>query len=126
MGKQNRAVLSQVIYRNGEFCWLNGTISRQNPLTAHHIKAVRNGGPTIPQNIAPLTDQRHKWFNRLEHYYPDLAEEVNRYMRAYEGCYPEEIEWRINQIFALVTPNNEHKEYKVKVKTKNKRHKHRR
>ena len=123
MSKANRNVLYTVTYLNGNFCWLNGEISRANPLTAHHIKAVRNGGKTIPQNIAPLTDQRHKWFNRLEHYYPDLAEEVNRYMKAYEGCYPEEIEWRINQIFALVEPHDEHKQhYKPKVKCKNKRH----
>lgn len=121
MSVDNRRVLYDVIYINGKFCWLNGTITRNNPLTAHHIVPVRNNGKTTIKNIAPLTDYMHKMFNILERKYPDLAEEINRYFVKYKGVYPEEIEWRINQIFALLDPQ-EIKIGKPKCKVKNIHH----
>lgn len=126
MSVKNRSVLYEVMYINGNFCWLNGKMTRGNPMTAHHITPVRFGGKATIKNIAPLTDQRHKWFNQVEIYYPDLAEEVNDYFREYHGQYPEEIEWRINQIFALVDPARNPSMQRPKCKTKCKSKKRRR
>lgn len=122
MSKGNRNALYEVIYRNGNFCWLNGVITRGNPMTAHHIKPVRLGGKATVNNIAPLTDQRHKWFNKLEMYYPEYAERVNDLFREYKGVYPEEIEWEINQYFALVDPGKTKPDMpKIKCKKKGRR-----
>jgi hypothetical protein len=104
MCMSTKTVLAEVTYMCGNFCWLNGTIERSNKLTGHHIKPLRRHGPTTVNNIAPLVEDRHRWFNLVERDYPELAEEVNNYFRQYHGEYPEEIEWRINQIFALVDP----------------------
>jgi hypothetical protein len=104
----NHGIKALMIHDFGNVCWLNGTISRNNPLTYHHcVIPKRNGGKATEENGALLTHQRHEWFNELEREYPELAKEVNIYMSLYKGEYPEQVEWRINQIFALVNP--EHK-----------------
>lgn len=123
MSVDNRRVLYQVIYLNGEFCWLNGTITRDNPLTAHHIVPIRMRGKTTVENIASLTDYMHKCFNLVEQHYPELGAEINGYFKKYKGVYPEEVEARINQIFALVdTTHIGLGEHHQKQKCKAKRH----
>ena len=88
-------------------CFLGGVVTKDNPYTYHHIKPKRNNGLATKENGALLTQQRHEWFNKLEREYPTLASEINLYLAKYKGTYPEEIEWRINQIFALVKPKEQ-------------------
>jgi hypothetical protein len=110
----NRTILNLVIYEHGKKCWLNGVISRDNPLTAHHIVPLRDGGLTIEENIAPITKHKHEAFNELERLYPDLAAEITHYLINYKGHYDQDIIDRINKLLALVERKKEREKHNNK------------
>lgn len=63
----------------GGRCFLGGTVTNKNILTAHHIIPVRSGGLTILVNLAPLCRLQHDMFNVLERLEPDKAARINEY-----------------------------------------------
>lgn len=98
----NHYVKELLIKYYGYKCWLMGEISKSNPLTLHHIKPQREGGPTTIENGALLSLEKHALFNILESKYPELANEINAYFIVYKGNYPEDIYNRINEIMSLI------------------------
>lgn len=108
---KNQYVRDLLIYYYGEKCWLFGKITKENYLTLHHIKPVRDGGKTTLENGALLTVEKHMQFNLLEENYPELAEEINCYFSYYRGNYPQEVYERINEIMSIV-PELRHKSQK--------------
>lgn len=122
MDEKTTRVKLEVIADYGHKCWLNGVITRNNPLTGHHIIPRREGGATTKQNIAPIVRDKHEAFNIIEKKRPLDAEELTAYMLLYRGDYPEEISNRIDYLMSL----EERREHRHKTKiyhNKNKRHK---
>jgi hypothetical protein len=101
----NKQVKNLLIYNFGASCWLGGKITKKNPLTNHHILAKRDGGETTLDNGALLSQEMHDRFNILEQRYPELAEEINSYLKQYKGVYPNKIQERIDYIMSLVKPH---------------------
>lgn len=68
------------IYKPGDRCWLDYQITKDNPLTFHHIIPERNGfeGKTIITNMALLTKKAHSKFNLIERKNPIIAKQLNR------------------------------------------------
>lgn len=58
--------------------WLNYEINEQNPLTYHHIKPKREGGPTTIINGAPLTITSHTKFHVIERKNYIIAKQLTR------------------------------------------------
>ena len=98
---KNSYVRDLLEYYYGERCWLGGIVSKDNPLTLHHIKPVREGGKTTIDNGALLSLSMHIRFNILESHYPEYAEEINGYFVEYKGEYPDEVYFRIKELMAL-------------------------
>ena len=46
--------------------WMNYRITKDNPLTYHHIVEKRNGGSKTVDNGAPLTKEAHMQLNIIE------------------------------------------------------------
>ena len=126
MDEKTTRVKLEVIADKGNRCWLNGKITRDNPLTGHHIIPRRDGGKTTKQNIAPVCDQKHQSYNALEIIAPDLAEEIKAYLLVYRGNYDEEISNRIDYLMSIAERREHKPHHKTKVyQNKNKRHKRR-
>lgn len=106
--KQTSKIKLQIIASSGHKCWLNGKITRDNPLTGHHIIPRREKGKTTIDNIALISKSKHEAFNELERIYPKLAEEITNYLILFRGNYDLEILNRIDHIMSLVD-NKEHK-----------------
>lgn len=124
MKDKTTQVKIEIIAEKGNKCWLNGVLTRNNPLTGHHIVPRREGGQTIKENIAPICEDKHQAFNELERLYPDLAREITCYLVTYRGDYDEQVTERIDKILSLVERKckREHEnKYKDKYKTLKKR-----
>lgn len=106
---KNSYIRDLLIYNYGAKCWLNGKITRDNPLTLHHIKPVREGGKTTMENGALLSLRKHEEFNKLEQQYPDLAAELNMYFEIYRGQYPQDVFERIQEVMSMVDMHYSHK-----------------
>lgn len=102
MKNSNRYIRNLLIYNYGATCWLKGVISKDNPLTLHHIIPVRFGGQTTIENGALLTLERHQLFNTLEIYRPNEAEEVNFLLKEYKGQYPQIVDERVEELIMLM------------------------
>lgn len=55
-----------IIYGITDYDWLNFKITRENPLTYHHIKKEEHGGEKTFKNGAPLTDLGHTYLHQIE------------------------------------------------------------
>lgn len=60
------------IYHVKKYDWMNYKITKQNPLTYHHIHEKRNGGRRTLENGAPLTHNAHVKLNVIELKYYQL------------------------------------------------------
>lgn len=60
------------IYHVNKYDWMNYKITKNNPLTYHHIKEKRNGGHRTIKNGAPLTHNAHVKLNIIELKYYQL------------------------------------------------------
>lgn len=98
----NKGVKNLMIANYGKECWLHYKLTRENPLTFHHIKPKRDGGKATEENGALLSRYAHDDFNILENMYPELAKEINEYLLIYKGDYPIEVEERIIRLLELV------------------------
>lgn len=54
------------IYGIREYDWMNFKITRDNPLTYHHIKKEEHGGKRTIANGAPLTKLAHVYIHQIE------------------------------------------------------------
>lgn len=95
---ENSNIRNLMIYNYGNECWLKG----KGKLTYHHIVPVRDGGKNTLDNGALLSDEMHDKFNKLEMMYPQLAEEINMYLKEYKGNYPNEVWDKIVVLLELV------------------------
>ena len=55
-----------IMYEIKEYDWLNFKITKDNPLTFHHIKKEQHGGEKSFKNGAPLTDLGHSYLHQIE------------------------------------------------------------
>ena len=55
-----------IMYEIKEYDWLNFKITKDNPLTFHHIKKEQHGGEKTFKNGAPLTDLGHSYLHQIE------------------------------------------------------------
>lgn len=76
MNTSEQEILKQMIliYKPNGYDWMGTPITKDNPLTYHHIVKRKDGSTTI-ENGALLTKSSHKKLNSLEHHYPDLFAE---------------------------------------------------
>lgn len=72
------------IFKPNDRCWMNYTISEENPLTYHHIVPVRNkeAGKTSLNNMALLSSLAHVKFNIIERKDYITAKQLNRLFQA--------------------------------------------
>lgn len=98
---KNKLVRNLMINNYGNRCWLHYKLTKDNPLTYHHLKPVREGGRATEENGALLSREAHDDFNILEQMYPKLAREINEYLSTYKGDYPSEVIERINRLMEL-------------------------
>lgn len=70
-------VKQELINMYNNQCFLNGVIYYKNPITYHHIQAVRNGGKTTIENGALLGRLEHSMFNVIEDYNKTFARWLN-------------------------------------------------
>ena len=99
---KNSYVRDLLVYYYGPKCLLGGQVTKDNYLTLHHIKPVRDGGRTTLENGALLSVRKHAEFNVLESMYPEYGEEINNYFLEYRGNYPPEVSERIQELISLV------------------------
>ncbi len=76
MNNSEQEILKQMIeiYQPNGYDWMNVPITKENPLTYHHI-IKRKDGETSIANGALLTKSSHRKLNSLAHRNPDLFNE---------------------------------------------------
>ena len=74
------SILEKLIEQYGMYSvdWMGFKLSKNNPLTYHHIKKNSEKGKKTIENGAPLTRAAHRFLNDLEILNPDLYEEWNK------------------------------------------------
>lgn len=74
---------TEMIQVYGENCWLDEEWiwRRNNTLTLHHIRELRNGGQTCWDNSALLSRNSHKYLNYLNREYYRVYRELNDMFR---------------------------------------------
>lgn len=61
----------------GKLCWMDYLLSKQNPITFHHIVEVRNGGKGVWENGALISLNAHEYLNYLDREYHRIYNELN-------------------------------------------------
>lgn len=61
-----------------DFDWMNFRITKENPLTFHHIKKVSQGGEETLDNGAPLTRYAQEYLHLMESYNFKIYRRLNR------------------------------------------------
>lgn len=63
----------------GNYCWINDMWlpRRKDILTLHHILERRNGGKTLWENSALLSNRSHQYLNYLDYYEHNKYKELN-------------------------------------------------
>lgn len=80
----NGGTKKKLINKYGPICFLGDIPSKNNVITYHHIKPVREGKETTVENGALLTDRMHWLFNAIERIDPETAEYINNYFKYYK------------------------------------------
>lgn len=65
------------IYDIKDIDWLNYKITKENPLTLHHIIKKEDGGKNIATNLAPITKKGHCYLHIIEHYDINAYNKIN-------------------------------------------------
>ncbi len=65
-------------YAITEFDWMNFRITKENPLTFHHIKKKSDGGTETLDNGAPLTRRAQEYLHLIENYNFKMYRRLNR------------------------------------------------
>lgn len=71
----------QVLFKSSEYDWMNFKITKDNPLTFHHILKKEQGGEDIVDNGALLTIMAHRYLHLIEVLEPFLYDELNYYFK---------------------------------------------
>ena len=80
-----------------DFDWMNFRITKENPLTFHHIKKVSQGGEETLDNGAPLTRYAQEYLHLIEAYNFKIYRRLNRIL------------WEINKQGFAPTKNQQDK-----------------
>ena len=65
-------------YAIEEFDWMSFRITKENPLTYHHIKKEASGGERTLDNGAPLTRYAQDYLHLIERYNFKIYRRINR------------------------------------------------
>ncbi len=65
-------------YAIEDFDWMNFRITKENPLTFHHIKKEASGGEKKLENGAPLTVAAQEYLHLIERYNFKIYRRINR------------------------------------------------
>lgn len=65
-------------YAITEFDWMNFRITKENPLTFHHLKKKATGGEETLDNGAPLTKYAQEYLHLIESYNFKIYRRLNR------------------------------------------------
>ena len=82
---QRTLILMGYIYNPDGFDWMNYKITKNNPLSYHHIVEQRSGGHTLIENGAILTDKSHDLLNILDQYCPRAYNDLQSVFRRING-----------------------------------------
>lgn len=66
------------IYGVKDYDWMRFKITRENPLTYHHIVKEQHGGKRLISNGAPLTEFAHQYLNQIEKDDQIIFSQLNR------------------------------------------------
>lgn len=118
---KNKEVKNLMIYNYGHQCFLNGKITKTNPLTLHHIIPQRDkkNSKTTVENGALLCRMEHDLFNIVEVHNQAIADELNRLFQVYKTIKDEELKSDLREYmrYMLLTEFNQIDNRKGKVKT---------
>ena len=80
MSKKERLCLALIVdqFQVYDFDWLRLEITKDSPLTYHHIIPRRKNGETTVANGAPLTTFGHAYFHHIERKDSITAKQINR------------------------------------------------
>lgn len=80
----NKSAKSQLICNFGSICFLNGVVTRNNPLTYHHCQRKSNGGKATYENGALLCRLQHSMFHTIESDNKKVSNEINDYFQYFK------------------------------------------
>lgn len=66
------------VYNVKDYDWMSFKITRENPLTYHHIKKDEHGGKRDVYNGALLTELAQSYLHQIEKDAPEIYEELNK------------------------------------------------
>lgn len=92
----NRSIKKRLIDIYGPICFLGDVPTKNNVLTYHHIKPVREGKETTIENGALLTENMHWLFNRIENVDLQTAKYLNDFFKYYKETQDEDERIRIH------------------------------
>lgn len=72
-------------YAIKEYDWMNFKITKENPLTYHHIKKASQGGEETLENGAPLTVKAQEYLHLIEKYNFKIYRRLNRVFNEING-----------------------------------------
>ena len=73
---QRTLIIMGYIYNPDGFDWMNYQISKENPVSYHHIVEKRRNGTTTVENGAILTDKSHDLLNILDQFCPQAYNDL--------------------------------------------------
>ena len=96
------------IYKPLDLDWMNYRVTRQNPITFHHIKKAEHGGLYTFDNGALLTETGHRYLHIIEYkeiklydMLNKMFEIINRQRHAPTQEQREIIEYLLNEFYNL-------------------------
>ena len=108
--------IMRITYSTYHKDWMGFKITKENPLTYHHIIKEEDGGPKTVENGALLTILAHRYLHTIERYDINMYQELNEILKMINRrkCEPNTEDYR-KIIRLLSTFENRY----VKVLTKN-------
>lgn len=81
---KNCEAKKMMIKKYGKRCWLGGNVTKQDPLTYHHIIKKCEKGKANEENGALITRSRHDLLNILEQWNPEIYHLLNDLFQLYK------------------------------------------
>lgn len=107
-------------YAVEEFDWMNYRITKENPLTYHHIKKKEFGGKETFKNGAPLTLLAQQYLHLIEDYDMGIYLRINRVLRQIneQGHAPNHRQQQLIELLLVEFETKYYEELKRRFKTK--------
>lgn len=70
-----------VIFGYSDYDWLGFKITKDNPLTCHHIRKYNEGGENIISNTALLTVSAHRYLHSIEFFDMEVYNKINMFLK---------------------------------------------